>query len=309
MRIFSLASLSAILIVAVLGAYPAHTEQSLTAGEDGGQKISLAGRQRTLLQLMANSACFAVLGIDAENHVRDLLKAHETFDQTLKALAQGSPPQRLLPETNPDVLMGLKGVASRWVRYSRAIESVAEHYKDKSAEEPLRIIYEINPGLVLEMSDTVTRFEDVYAHPGDARRAALLGAINIASRQGMLSQKMAKEFCMTASGYNSGESRILLLGTMALFESTQDWLAISSVDLDLTESQTDYLFARKSRAERVWQLLREVYARTKAGGAPTQDELAAVAVFNRELLSELNEVAKYYETLYAAPGDGLKTAN
>jgi hypothetical protein len=251
-----------------------------------------------LLQDMAKSACFAVLGVDAGAQVRDLVTAQATFDQTLKDLTRGSEAQRLLPETDPNILAALKGIASSWSRYSRAIKSVAEHYKDKSAEEALKTIYELNPGLALEMNDAVTRFEDVYGHPGDTRHAALSSAISIADRQRMLSQKMAKEYCMTGSGYKSDVTRVLLLGTMALFESTQDWLAINSVDLDLSEAQTDYLFAHKARAERVWQVLRTFYARATAGGAPTQDELAAAAVVNLELLSELNDVVKYYETLH-----------
>ncbi len=300
MKLFRVSFAPAVLFSVFLACCPAASQQPPSPGEDGGRKTSLAGRQRMLLQDMAKSACFAVLGVDADAHIRNLATAQAAFDRTLKDLTQGSEAQHLLPETDPEILAMLKRIASSWSRYSEAIKSVAEHYKDNSAEGALKTIYELNPGLVLDMTDAVTRFEDVHGHPGGARQAALSSAIGIADRQRMLSQKMAKEYCMTASRYKSGESRVFLLGTMALFELTQDWLAINSVDLDLTETETDYLFARKSRAERVWQVLRAVYAKAAAGAAPAREDLATAAVVSLELLSELNDVVKYYETL-AAP--------
>ncbi len=298
MKLARFVRLSVVLIAAVLGSYPAQTEQSISGAEDGGRKINLANRQRTLLELMGKSACFAVLGIDTENHVRDLVKAHETFDKTLNDLAQGSQPQRLLPETDPNVLTGLKAVTTLSEKYSPVLKLVAEHHQDKTVQEPLKNLYELNLTLLLEMNETVTRIENEYGRLGRAQHAKLSAAIDVAGRQRMLSQKMAKEFCMAVSDYKPEESRAFLLGTTALFNSTQDWLAKEAAYLDLTPTQIDNIFVRKDKIEEIWRSLHEIYSKTAAGGTPTQAELATVAASSRLMLAELNDLVEYYETFY-----------
>ncbi len=281
---------------------PAIAQTTPGRDEDGGRKMNLSGRQRMLLQRMAKSACFTALGVDTDGHVRELLQAHADFDRTLKGLRDGSQADGLFPETDPAVVKKLDAVASLWSLYSPIIQSVAGHLEGHALQAALKRIYELNLGLLLEMNDAVSLLENKYGTPGNTQ-AKLSSIINVAGRQRMLSQKMSKEFCMAASGYEAAGNRALMLGTIALFESSQDWLKRESALLEMTPAKADELHARQEKIDGLWTSLRAFLSQAAAGKEPDRGEIAAVASTCRILLAELNNAVRLYESVYASASD------
>ena len=104
---------------------PVSAEQSVDASAsviNAQRKIYIAGRQRMLIQLMANSACYARLEIRTDYHNGQLGVAHWLFSRTLDDLRLGNQLRLMTAESDPAILAGIDRVAglqinrNKWLR-------------------------------------------------------------------------------------------------------------------------------------------------------------------------------------------------
>jgi hypothetical protein len=266
----------------------------ISFAEDGKRKTNYACRQRMLSQRMAKAACFGALGIDAQAASRERLAALALFERSQASLVKGSSETRLLPETDIPVLERFETVAERWVRYGTAVVAADPAAPEDARKAALAAIYEESVAILNDIDDVVTLLEVKYESSGRLR-PWLANAINVAGRQRMLSQKMSKEYCLLASGYEPDRSRALLLGSQALFEASHRDLRARLSRLKLTEKTERALADQFQKVEAIWTPFSAMINRAVGGARPTVEDLAEVARFNLLLLAEIDAVVTLYE--------------
>lgn len=139
-----------------------------TAAQDA-LVINLAGRQRMLLQAMTRHALGAEKHPAEATHRYALAEAADTFDTTLKALADGGPTRYTLeqevslpPARDPAVRARLARVRERWAGFRAEIETVlTAPQADPAFPRAVTAIEQQSLPLVATMDQAVQAFEQM----------------------------------------------------------------------------------------------------------------------------------------------------
>jgi hypothetical protein len=132
------------------------------------------------------------------------------------------------------------------------------------------------------------------AHAGRGLDFASAITLNIAGRQRMLSQKMAKELCLVARGIAPEENRAALAGTIELFDASLAALLDGAPDLGIRPPQDETLRATLAEVSELWGRLAPLYRQVAAGGVAGPTQLVTVAVENGALLEALDRAVSQY---------------
>lgn len=224
------------------------TDTSRSATSDGADRILLAGQLRTFTQQVAAASCAVTSGVDVEEAHDVLEKAMADFDRYLSALRDGDEELHILgPEENPRIVADLAHVEEEWLTVHPSVEAVIADGSDVDASH---FIDDHNLKL-LELTTILSA--DIAGHYADpfevSARDSLL--IEIAGRQLMLTQKMAKDSCEIWSDYHSEEAKVDLAETMDVFENSLralrfglDAVGVVAAPNDVIREDLDILLAR-----------------------------------------------------------------
>ena len=204
------------LLLSVLGGFwsPDGAVQADAGADAASQKINLAGRQRMLTQRMAAAACMVISDADGVARAAIAQLAHDEFSDALKVLRRGDQEKNLPLETEPSVLEALAEVDDIWADFGPAVQQLAAG--DRHSVVFLQLLQFNLPALT--RSHTVVQ-RIVATHGDHTSIGGLANEINIAGRQRMLSQKMLKEACFTATGLSPRASAAALMASINTFES------------------------------------------------------------------------------------------
>ncbi|MEM9028244.1 MAG: type IV pili methyl-accepting chemotaxis transducer N-terminal domain-containing protein [Pseudomonadota bacterium] len=283
-------------LLAAVGAIEAAAQAPLTA--EIGQherKINLARRQALYSQRLAKAACFAARGINRGSHLAQIRTLARLIDLTVGILVSGSKSLGIEPEQSFDVVLKLADVQAVWDRTKTAVETVLTTPEDGEIDRSALInIYADNVHLLHAMRTAFGTLEAKYTPSGQP--PALMSAIYVASRQRMLAQKMGKELCLIADGFEPDRSRALLAGTIALFESAQASLEQDLAELNMPELARSRIQAQAQSVRKIWISLKPAFALPEGTGIPTRPALETVARENQKLLHQLNAALSLYES-------------
>ncbi|MEM9144623.1 MAG: type IV pili methyl-accepting chemotaxis transducer N-terminal domain-containing protein [Pseudomonadota bacterium] len=253
-------------------------------------RIDLAGRQRMLLERMSKYFCYARSGVDAATSVAKLTKAMDLFDQTHKGFKKGDPSQKIFAEKRDGPKKSWNSVNLMWLPlqgiYNGALagEFVSEEDFGQSV------------GLALEArkraNDMVAQLRASYTEDlGDGGFGSAL-LLDLYGRQRMLSQKLAKEVCLVARGFEPDSMPGELAATFDLFETSLaafiDGMPIAGVP----KPPTPAIASQLSIANTEWQAVRPIGAAVVAGQAVSLRDLALFAVGTDRFLVEMNKAVK-----------------
>ncbi|MEO1659245.1 MAG: type IV pili methyl-accepting chemotaxis transducer N-terminal domain-containing protein [Pseudomonadota bacterium] len=258
---------------------------------DAKTRINLAGRQRMLSQKMAKASCFALVDQGNYEHMSELKKAQATFDETLIGLVEGSDTLSLNAEEHDNILAALADVEGLWTPFQTAVSEILG--AGRVDGEHLGVVAETNLPVLVRMNETVGLIAETYASGGDVDPVRGR-TINVAGRQRMLSQKMAKEFCMIVAGFQEAANREALQVTMTQFEGALEHLIAGTDGLEIPNPA---IGARLERVGKVYANIQAAYARTIAGEAPTPEDLSAVATQSNRVLREMNQIVFAYNVV------------
>ncbi|MDX8346731.1 type IV pili methyl-accepting chemotaxis transducer N-terminal domain-containing protein [Cognatiyoonia sp. IB215446] len=236
---------------------------------DGADRILLAGKLRTLTQQVAASSCAVTSGVDVEEAHDVLAQATADFDRYIAALRDGDDALHILgPEKNARIVRDLDHVLAEWSAIHGAVDKVIA---DDDDVESAHIIDDHNLKLLelttILSSDIVGR----YAHPYEMTSADAM-MIEIAGRQLMLTQKMAKDSCEVWTGYHAEAAKEDLAATMQIFETSLNALrfgmpeaGLQAAPNDIIRQDLDILLAR-------WDIIKVNQQTLVDGGELTEDQ-------------------------------------
>ncbi|MEO1293848.1 MAG: type IV pili methyl-accepting chemotaxis transducer N-terminal domain-containing protein [Pseudomonadota bacterium] len=255
------------------------------------RKVNVAGRQRMLSQRMSRAIAFAALDIERERHFQMLESAHAEFTRALAALRIGDPGLDLPEENDPVVLGALNSVESIWAVFGSLIRGIID--KRAISEPELIAVAKNNTTLLFTADNVVKSLVSVYGDTGENVGVAI--SINIAGRQRMLSQKMAKEAALIALGYETDRTVDHLGSTAELFEISLKALLDGLPSITLPPPP-DVVRLKLLEVQDIWVGYRDIITSVADAGEATKFDLFAIAAQADPLLVTMNDAVGLYET-------------
>lgn len=165
-----------------------------------------AGRQRMLSQKMVKELLLFAANINPEDNLKSLATTMQLFSKVLKGLQMGDEEFNFLPAQNSALKKQLRVVETIWEQlkplFSTAIQA------KRASSENLMTIYQLNPQLLQEADKVVKIFEELkrsmnHGHSQNGHEHI----INVAGKQRMLVQKLAKEYLFYTLQVKAVENR------------------------------------------------------------------------------------------------------
>ena len=218
----TITSLAMLGFTAQVQAQEATSEGNYIPDDGGTARINQAGKLRLLSQHIPAMACVMLYSNDVENMTPMLTASINQYEAILNALRDGDPEMGIFgAETKPRILKYHNDLAAFWGPFRAASENIAA---GKQVEESLIFISKENMALLELAKALVGEIRTKYSNPTEITESEAL-LIDLAGRQRMLTQKIAKESCGIETGNDALGSLEDLKKTSALFETTLQALA------------------------------------------------------------------------------------
>ena len=258
-----------IVVLVLAGLFGTALETSAGAGEDLTlvPAVNKAGRQRMLSQRILLTYCQAGLGVMPDLAQRRLSESVELFDLQLAELKGFAP--------TPGVRATLAQVEKLWVPFKEIA------HRPPSREGAKRLLY-WNDDLLFSTDKVVRLLQDLSDQP-------YARLVNIAGRQRMLSQRVAKFYMLREWGFDKPSIRDEM-------EHARNEFAGALAALRAAPENTDAILAALNEAELSWTWFD--HALTLRGD---QSYRLIVADSTEAILVQMDRVTEMYERL--APAD------
>uniref|UniRef100_UPI003F4944A4 type IV pili methyl-accepting chemotaxis transducer N-terminal domain-containing protein n=1 Tax=Cupriavidus yeoncheonensis TaxID=1462994 RepID=UPI003F4944A4 len=226
--------------------------------------INKAGRQRMLSQRMAKAYCQAGLGVEVERSRRILEESVALFDRQLADLKAFAP--------TPEIKDTYDRLGQTWNVYKQLLTG-----SEPSPENAKKIAIASEDVLKLAQQGTV----QLEKHSGTA--AGKL--INIAGRQRMLSQRIAKASLFRAWGITTPQMAQELDSAAREFASAQELLTAAPQNTPAIRSELQLASAQ-------WLFFEEALKQT---GGSRAEQLRNIATTSERILQVMDDVTGLYE--------------
>ncbi len=251
---------------------------------DGADRIVLAGKLRTLTQQVAAASCSVTSGVDVEEARAILEQATADFVHYLAALRDGDEELHILgPEESARITRDLDHVLEEWAAIRGAIDTVLA---DANNVDAAHVIDDHNLELLELTTILSSDIAGRYAHPYEMTAQDAM-MIEIAGRQLMLTQRMAKDSCEVWTGYHSEEAKVDLAATMQIFETSLNALRYGMPDAGLQAAPNDVIRADLDILLERWEVIK-VNQQTLVDGGELNEE-QKTEIFH-DLLLELHDL-------------------
>ncbi|MCF2903984.1 type IV pili methyl-accepting chemotaxis transducer N-terminal domain-containing protein [Octadecabacter sp. CECT 8868] len=274
------------------------TSSSMTYAQDADfagvvLRVGLAEEQAVLTQRIPMCANFIKLNVEPSRFMVNIEDAAKRFGQVLTGLRNGDADLGIVAETNGEVLEALSAVDAVWPSMQAAVETVIAQGFVEEAE--FDAIARASSALLFMSENVEKRLLSVY---GDStEKLGILISVELAARQEMLTQKMAKEVGNIALGFKPEENRAILAGTIDLYENSLQALigGVPALTLPPPPEHIELaLLEEKSR----WSDLGPIVRGIADGAEPGPLELYSIASQEESLL----EAAQHIEHMYVELG-------
>ncbi|PRY77328.1 PilJ/NarX-like methyl-accepting chemotaxis transducer [Yoonia maritima] len=259
---------------------------------DGADRIRVAGQLRTLTQQVAAASCALSSDIDTDEAHEVLTHATEQFDRYIYALRDGDDALHILnPETRRRTLEDISHVYDEWLNMHDAVDAIlADAHDTQSAlaiDDQNMPLLELTTALAADITGQ-------YAHPYEITAADAM-MIEIAGRQRMLTQKMAKDACEVWAGYHAEEAREDLAATVTVFETSLKALRFGMPEAGLQEAPTDKIRDDLDHLLARWDTIKANEQILIDGGELTNDQKTEVFHDLEVELAELDHLLDDYK--------------
>ena len=244
-----------------------------------GVIINLAGKQRMLTQKMSKESLALSHGIGSKE---SLEKTIILFDKILKGLISGDSELGLPATENIEIVNQLNFVQTLWKYFRANLNVILVNSLDTTTA--LSYLNNKNITLLKEINTAVDMMDRKGSDPAK---------INLAGRQRMLTQKMAKEAIAISQGLGSSES---LEETANLFDKTLNGMIFGDSDLMLTQTKDRNILRQLNHVKELWKDFRinldDVVAHPKSSATA----LSYINDNNLDLLKESHKIVTLLES-------------
>ena len=207
--------------------------------------INLSGKQRMLTQKMTKESFLINLDVNKKQNVEKLKKSSTLFDKTLKGLMGGDNSLRLIDFKDTAITTQLKKVEKLWTPFYMEIKSVIENRATKKTYEFLELN---NIPLLREMNRAVGLYSEKKSS-----KFKLGNDINLAGKQRMLTQKMAKDLLIINSGIKTQQYKDDFKSSRELFTKTLKGLSDGDKDLKLKGIELPKIKKQLKLVDTLWR--------------------------------------------------------
>lgn len=257
-------------------------------------RIGAAKTLRTFSQKIPTIACFLHNGIDVEENRRLLVGARDKFQLKLSALRDGNAEMGIVGgETRRKTIARIDDVASLWSEIDTAVTTLIESPEDQSAAGLVKgrnvDFFDVTHILVTEVSGQ-------YSNPAIIDKAQAL-RLNIVSRTATMTQKIAKNVCMSVTYPDAPEFKERLQEAANIYGASLSALRNGMPEMGLQAAPTPEIDAELGTLLASWSDLKPGVDAVLAGQSMAPDaksELFARIVVDMNKIEALMFAYKDY---------------
>jgi len=266
---------------------PQSVSAAATSAQESATKINVSGRQRMLTQRMAAAACFMAIKVDVDGQAEVLQDARDLYGRSLDGLKNGNAKLGLLPESDSTVLKELSLGDALWQDFSGNVDVAL-------TGDPAAAIVQMELSTpILEQSDRIVKaFVDSRGSTADLT-AKMAQTIDLAGRQRMLSQRIAKSACAMQGAKFPRTAAAEL--TVAKREFGEALAALEAGSATVVAPPSTAIADQLEIVRGLWTDLDAPLQEILDGTLLSVDEMSAVAAQTTKLLQEMNKVVGMYE--------------
>jgi len=249
----------------------------------GAERIESGDLLRVYSQEVAAAACFYFNDIEAELSVELMTEAREGFDLHLAALKNGNQTLGINgAEERRKTLVKLDEIQVAWSSLDQAVGALVENQNDTEA---VTVIKDQNMGL-FELTDIlVSELEGQYADPFNLMLSDVL-MLEIAARQALMTQKIAKNACKLLSGRDTDVVRKDLEEAVSIYEVSLNALITGMPEVGLGAAPTPEIAAGLLEVQKDWMETKPVLEAITAGTS----EAGAMNYLFRHMADEMHKL-------------------
>lgn len=194
------------------------TAATVAIGAEGDQmRILGANELRSYSRQVSANACHVAEGIKVESSVAALETATNNFDTIIAALRNGNDARGISSgETRRKTLAEIAAVEAAWQPTRDAAMAIVSGAEPHSS---VVTILDDSDEVLIAAEKLLVELTSQYSNPADMVQADAF-LIEIASRQRMLIQEMAKQSCMISAGLAKPETPDDLTASMQVFDAS-----------------------------------------------------------------------------------------
>ncbi len=211
--------------------------------------IDLAGKQRMLTQKISKEALLVFMGIDLDKNVENLKKSAALFDKTLNGLMHGDKELGLVATSNKEIQNKLLEVKKLWLPFYKKVKDIYSF--NDITDKTFEYIDKNNLKLLKRMNEAVFMYANL--NKSGANKLKMAHNINIAGRQRMLTQRIAKDLLLYQSGVNTKESLEDLKKMQELFNKSLEALLEGDKKLGVAKTTLPKIRKQLELAKGQWQ--------------------------------------------------------
>ena len=217
------------------------------------QRIESADRLRTLSKEVASAVCHLHNGVMTDQSIALLVEAREQFPLLLTSLRDGNEEIGILgEETNPRILDHVTSIESIWMPVDDALAELMEAPDSADAVSRVTTVNEILAEMThLLLSDV----SGTYTNPAELTQINAL-LLDIAGRQSMLTQKIARDACTVWGGDRSDDAIAALKKSADTFELGINALINGMPELGIIPAPTPEIEAALQDSLSDWSIVK-----------------------------------------------------
>lgn len=257
--------------------------------------INLAGKQRMLTQKMVKEELLIYAGIAPEENRERLRQTVDLFVKTLDGLREGDNSLGLPPTEVPHIRTQIDTVKVLFKQVEPILRRILAG-ESPTGDATLELVQK-SAYILQNMNIAVEMFEQAARNVMKGDETFLGVEINLAGKQRMLTQKMAKEALLIYLQIDSQENKKALRQTATLFDKILYGLKYGDGELGLPGTQEESIRVQLDVVIDIWNRFRPVIGKSYdiIVDRISEDDLTQMVNLSILLLDKMSEVVKMYE--------------